>query len=45
MSRHKSQDVRAATWIVSSMVERSGEKVEERLTSVLLKRRGGRVKV
>ena len=43
--RSKSQDVRAATWNVSSMVGRTGEVVdaEERLISVVLKRRGGRV--
>ena len=46
--RSKSQDVRTATWNVSSMVSRSGEVVypfmlytEEILISVVLKRRGG----
>ena len=47
--RSKSHDVRAATWNVSSMVGRSGEVVDavhkKRLISVVLKRRGGRVKV
>ena len=43
--RSKSQDVRVATWNVSSMVGRTGDVVdaEERLISVVLKRRGGRV--
>ena len=54
--RSKSQDVRTATWNVrtatwnvSSMVSRSGELwmlyTEERLISVVLKRRGGGMKV
>ena len=46
--RSKSQDVRTATWNVSSMVSRSDEVVmlytEDRLISVVMKRRGGRVK-
>ena len=45
--RSKSQEVRAATWNVSSMVCRSREVVntEEMLTYVVLKRQGGRVEV
>ena len=47
--RSKSQDVRTATWNVSSMVSRFGEVVDalhrRKMISVVLKRRGGRVKV
>ena len=47
--RSKSQDVRTATWNVSSMVSQSGEVVDalhrRKMISVVLKRRGGRVKV
>ena len=47
--RSMSQDVTTATWNVSSMVSRSGEVVDalhrRRLISVVLRRRGGRVKV
>ena len=47
--RTKSNDVRTATWNVSSMASRYGEVVdaltEETMISVVLKSRGGRVKV